>query len=153
MKRRLFTSNTGFTLIELMAVVIIIIILVALMVFGASYANRKAATEQTAAEIKTLQSALETYKNDNGTYPTCASGNNLGVLLGKYLTSWPTTRITGNTLLKDPFFIDYQYRYPGTINTTNNLAPGASGGYDLWSCGPNRNNDNGDYDDIASWNR
>jgi len=72
------------------------------------------------------------------------------------LTSWPTTRISGN-ILKDPFFIPFNYRYPGTINTTNNLAPGASGGYDLWSCGPNRIDDtslnNTNNDDIASWNR
>ena len=152
MKKHLLTSNKGFTLVELMAVVIIIIILVGLMVFGASYANRKASTEHTAAEIKTLESALEAYRLDIGTYPTFTPpGNNLGVLLGKYLASWPTSRRTGNQLF-DPFFIAYNYRFPGTINTAS-PTNGASGGYDLWSSGPNRINDNGGNDDIASWTR
>ena len=63
------SSISGFTLIELMTVMSIIIILAGLVVGISSYANRSAIESRTKAEIKAMETALESYKADYGAYP------------------------------------------------------------------------------------
>lgn len=59
----------GFTLIELLAVITIIVILAGLTIGGMSYVNEKQAVEKAKVQIKLLESAIEEYKLDNGSYP------------------------------------------------------------------------------------
>ncbi len=69
-------ASSGFTLIELMAVVTIIVILAALVVGGLGYVTEKQATSKAKVQIALISKALEDYKLDNGTYPL--TGNTTG---------------------------------------------------------------------------
>jgi len=61
--------DNGFTLLELMTVMIIIAVLAALVLKAAGYAQNKAARSRAASEIAAISTALEGYKADNGEYP------------------------------------------------------------------------------------
>jgi prepilin-type N-terminal cleavage/methylation domain-containing protein len=61
---------SAFTLIELLAVMTIILILAGLILSIAGNANYKAATSRAQGEIQAISTALESYKTDNGAYPS-----------------------------------------------------------------------------------
>ncbi|MGB2091877.1 MAG: type II secretion system protein, partial [Akkermansiaceae bacterium] len=65
-------SCPGFTLIELMMVVAIIAVLASLTIGGLRYYDEKTKYSRTEVLIKSIESALEEYKRDNGAYPTGA---------------------------------------------------------------------------------
>ena len=130
-------ARKGFTLIELMLVVIIIGVLSAMVVprlVGRSEQTRVAAA---IADIESnISVALDLYELDNGAYPP-----DLSALMrepspappnwnGPYLKKRP----------KDPWGEEYQYKFPGEQN---------KGSYDLWSYGKDRVA--GGDDDVANW--
>lgn len=60
---------SGFTLIELMVVIIVIGIVGGIVFGGAGYIFEKQAINQAGSEIEVLKVALEEYKRENGNYP------------------------------------------------------------------------------------
>ncbi|MBL7156754.1 MAG: type II secretion system major pseudopilin GspG [Candidatus Omnitrophica bacterium] len=131
-------SLTGFTLVELMLVVIIISILVAMVMPRLAGRTEQAREAAAKADIElNIGSALDLYELDNGAYPKTEEG--LNALLTKP-TSAPNWR--GPYLKKrpvDPWGNPYVYKYPGTRNVD----------YDLYSYG--RNGVEGGDDDITNW--
>lgn len=82
MKRK--NNKKGFTLVELMVVVVIIGILVAIAVPVYNGAQRSARTSAVAANVRTLEGAVELYKSENGNaIPTQTD------LEGSYVKTWP----------------------------------------------------------------
>ena len=69
MKTNSRPGYSGFTLIELMAVITIIVILAGLVVGGLRFVNDRQAKEKAKVQIALLSKALEEYKLDNGQYP------------------------------------------------------------------------------------
>jgi prepilin-type N-terminal cleavage/methylation domain-containing protein len=65
--------NAAFTIIELLIVMTIILVLAGLILATAGYVQKKGARSRTEAEIAAMSAALESYKADNGVYPTEAS--------------------------------------------------------------------------------
>jgi general secretion pathway protein G len=127
------TSSEGFTLIELLIVITIIAILASLVLAAAGSVQKKGARSRTEAEIAAMGAALESYKADNGDYPSNSVSTNSAALVtnlmpssGKVYFEFKTKSLTNNNFL-DPFGSSYNYRYPGLPNQsgTNN--------YDLWS--------------------
>lgn len=133
----------GFTLVEIMVVVVIIGILGALVV--PKLLGRTGESRVTAArtDIKTLKSALQLYKLDNQRYPTTEQG--LQALVQK-----PTSGPAANgwkeggyieRLPKDPWGNAYQY-----------LSPGLHGDIDIFSLGADgQPGGTGEDADVGSW--
>ena len=133
----------GFTLIEIMVVVVIMGILAALVVpklMGRADDARIAAAKQ---DISTMMQALKLYKLDNQRYPTTEQG--LTALINKP-TSGPAANgwKTGgylDKLPKDPWGNSYQF-----------LSPGIKGEVDIFTLGADgQPGGTGNDADIGSW--
>lgn len=70
-------SCAGFTIIELLIVISITIVLAGLILATSGYVAKKGARSRAEAEIAAMSAALESYKADNGIYPTNSETNNL----------------------------------------------------------------------------
>jgi type II secretory pathway pseudopilin PulG len=71
-RRSLFRAEGAMTIIELLVVIIIILILAGLVLSIGSYVQNKGARARAETEIAAISAALESYKADNGIYPTDA---------------------------------------------------------------------------------
>ncbi|MFB3895031.1 MAG: type II secretion system major pseudopilin GspG [bacterium] len=136
-------NQKGFTLIEIMVVVIIIGVLAALVVPQFTGRTERARIAAAKTQIDSLFStALDMYEADNGTYPSTDQG--LAALRVQPTTDPAPKNWKGPYLKKDvpldPWGNAYVYTYPGTHNTA---------GYDLYSYGPD--GQDGTDDDIANW--
>ncbi|MCG8589936.1 MAG: type II secretion system major pseudopilin GspG [Proteobacteria bacterium] len=123
-------GRRGFTLIEIMAVVLIMGLLIGLVGYNVFANVDKARVATTKAQMKTVETALENFRLDNSRYPTSDQG--LEALIRKP-SSGPEPRnyppdgyLQKASALKDAWGETFQYRYPGTHNTRS---------YDLWSLG------------------
>jgi type II secretory pathway pseudopilin PulG len=65
-----FRAEGAFTIIELLVVITIIVILAGLILSTIGYVQKKGARARAEAEIAAMSAALESYKADNGIYPT-----------------------------------------------------------------------------------
>jgi general secretion pathway protein G len=127
--------QSGFTLIEIMVVVIIIGILMSLVGANVFSGLETAETTGTKGQIKNIETALSLYRLNNGRYPTNEEG--LQILVkpadgqSVYIKAIP----------KDQWDNAYQYR-----------TPGQNGDYDLWSYGRDgQEGGDGMDSDIGNW--
>jgi len=114
-------SQRGFTLIEIMVVVVIIGLLAAIIAPNVIGNIDKALVTRTQGDIRSIETALNLYRLDNFRYPTTDEG--LQVLVagsgeGKnYLSSVPA----------DPWSNPYLYIYPGQQREFDVFSYGADG--------------------------
>lgn len=124
--RKLQGRQAGFTLIEIMVVVIIIGLLAGIVVPNVMDSLDKANVQKARADFKTLQTALKLYRIDNFNYPSTEQG--LEALVSKPSIAPIPRNYKSNgyieTLPKDPWGSDYQY-----------MSPGESHEYDIYSLG------------------
>jgi len=144
MKKKLsFFRNRGFSLIEIILVVIIIATLSAMVVPRLTGRSEQARQAATKADIEVnIPTALKLYELDNGFFPTTAQG--LIALLQKPTTTPMPENWTGPYLEKlpvDSWGRPYQYLSPG-INRPHD--------YDLFSFGKDPKPDAAK-DDIVNW--
>lgn len=130
----------GFTLMELL-IVLVIIGLLAALVGPTLYQRIKPAKESAArAQIENFATALDSFYIDTGRYPTTQEGLKALRAKPESLEKW-----NGPYLKKevpaDPWGNPYQFR-----------APGRSGGYEIVSYGADgREGGEGEHADINSW--
>lgn len=130
------STQNGFTLIEIMVVIVIIGILATLVVPKIMGRPDEARIVSAKHDVSTLVQALKLYKLDNGRYPTTEQG--LNALVSKPSTDpLPMNWKLGGYLDKlpqDPWGIAYQYSNPGTHNNEIDVysfgADGKPGGTD-----------------------
>ena len=102
-------AERGFTLVELLIVIVILGILAGIVVFAVGGATTNAKTTGCAAEKTTLSDALETYKSNVGTYPTAAAAGGGSHVAMDLLTGNAATVPSFGTLLKsvpDDYTVD-----------------------------------------------
>ena len=117
----------GFTLIELMVVVVIIGVLAALIVPNVLDRLDQAKVEAARANIATLMGALDMYKIDNQRFPTAEQG--LQSLVAKPSTGPipPNWKPYLKKLPDDPWGKPYQYANPGVKGPIDVFSLGADG--------------------------
>jgi len=126
--------NRGFTLIEIMVVVVIISVLIGLVAPNIMGRVDEAKVTAAKADIATMSQALDMYRIDNGHYPSTEQG--LVSLVQKPSGSpepknWsPSGYMKKKELPKDPWGNDYEYmRYPdGRFELLSYGADGREGG-------------------------
>jgi general secretion pathway protein G len=106
------TRRRGFTLIELMVVILILAVLAALIV--PKVINRGAQSKVAAAhaDIATLSGMLNTFKLDNDRYPTTEEGLQALRVAPSDAKNWKGPYST-KEIPNDPWDHPYEYSYPG----------------------------------------
>jgi prepilin-type N-terminal cleavage/methylation domain-containing protein len=86
----------GFTLIELLIVIVILAILAAIVVFAVGTSTSNAVTASCRADVKSVETAVESYHAQTGAFPA-GSANLLvsvstgGSTVGPWLRAWPSS--------------------------------------------------------------
>jgi general secretion pathway protein G len=136
--------SAGFTLLEIMVVVVILGILAALVAPNVIRRIDDAQVAKVKQDIRNYETALNLYRMDNFKYPT----NDQGLQALVTQPNDPTVRNWKpggyiNGIKKDPWGNDYQYVNPGTHG----------GEYDLFTLGAdNQEGGEGTNADFGNWN-
>ena len=110
-------QSPGFSLIELMIVVVILGLMATLLVPRIMDRPEEARAAKARMDIRTLESALRLYRLDNGLYPTTEQG--LAALISKPERGVlprnfrPGGYLEASSVPKDPWGNEYRYRSPG----------------------------------------
>lgn len=137
-------GRRGFTLIEILVVIVVIAILASLVAPNIFQHVGAAKSSTAKAQIEMLGAALDSYRLDNGTYPSTQQGLDA---LWTQPTIDPPANWRGPYLRKpvplDPWGHPYSYQFPGQQNPR---------GYDLLTYGlDGQPGGDGENADIVSW--
>ena len=128
----------GFTLIELMLVVIIIGILVAMIAPRMSGRSEQARVAVAQADVDlNVATALKLYELDNGAYPTTDEGLDALLTAPSTAKNWKGPYLEKKPV--DPWGNQYKYKCPGTHRPHD---------YDLYSLGKDNTESE---DDVNNW--
>jgi general secretion pathway protein G len=138
--RRAGAAEGGFTLVELLVVMVILGLLAALVVPSYLGRERKARAQAAQTQIQLLGTALDTLRLDAGRYPTTQEGLEALREPAPALAGWDGPYLKKAVPL-DPWGREYIYK-----------SPGEHGEYDLYSYGSD-GSPGGDSDaaDLTSW--
>ncbi|WP_144211886.1 type II secretion system major pseudopilin GspG [Shewanella donghaensis] len=134
-------KQAGFTLLEVMVVIVILGILASMVVPNLMGNKDKADIQKAVSDIVALENTLDMYRLDNSIYPTTDQG--LDALIQKPTSSPEPRNYRDEGYIKrlpqDPWRNDYYL-----------LSPGENGRIDIFSAGPD--GQVGTEDDIGNWN-
>lgn len=132
---KLAINQRGFTIVELLVVIVVIAILVALTLPNLFGLQKRARDDARKNDLKNLQQALETYYNDNNRYPAALSAlatqyintvptdpKNTGSYVYTYTPSPSGCATTGGTACSS-------YTLSATLENTSDPAAGSGGAY------------------------
>ena len=121
---RALGGSRGFSLIELLVVIIILGLLAGLV--GPRLFSRVGQSKQAAAraQIELFGAALDQYRLDVGSYPPAAAGLE-ALVSNQNIPNWNGPYLKKNAVPLDPWGKPYQYK----------CCPGEHGDFDIWSLG------------------
>ena len=135
------TRQAGFTILEVMVVIVIIGLIATMVVPNIIGSQDRANVQKAVADITSLETNLKMYKMDNYNYPTTEQGlealvseTDVEPLPRRFPEDGYITRLPS-----DPWGNEYQL-----------LNPGENGKIDIFSMGPD--GEAGTDDDIGNWN-
>ncbi len=137
-------EESGFTLVELMVVIVIIGLLATIVAINVLPNLGKANTGKARTDIATLEQALEYYRLDNMSYPRTEQGLEALVSAPSGLAQPGRYNSAGyiKKLPNDPWGAPYEYAAPGTHG----------GPFDIFSLGADgQTGGEGENADIGSW--
>lgn len=136
----------GFTLTEILIALAIVAIMGTFVTLSFMGNVDKANVQKLKGDLNTLKTALQSYKIDNGTYPSTEQG--LQALIHRPTSepiphNYPSAGYLGSSAIpKDPWQREYIYIYPGR-----------HGDFDLYTLGNDgREGGEGENKDIGTWN-
>jgi len=143
--RELAGNTRGFTLIEIMVVMVILGILAGLIVPRIMDRPEEARRTKAAIQIQSIEQALKLYKLDDGRYPSTEQGLQALVeapSVGRLAKKWRKHGyLDKGKVPMDPWGYDFIY-----------ISPGLHGDFDLMSYGPDGEPGGEDMDaDINNW--
>jgi general secretion pathway protein G len=134
-------KTQGFTLLEVMVVIVILGILASMVVPNLMGNLDKANLQKAVSDVGQIETLLDNYRVDNYNYPTTEQGlealieeTDIEPLARRFPRGGYTKRLP-----QDPWGNDYLF-----------LNPGENGDYDIFSTGPD--GEAGTEDDIGNWN-
>ena len=101
-RRRVPDRERGFSLVELMVVIVIIGLLATVVIINVMPAADRAATTKARADISSLEQAIEMYRLDHMAYPDADEGLQ-ALVAGNFIRRLPN----------DPWGQPYRYEVPG----------------------------------------
>lgn len=123
-------NQKGFTLVEVMVVVIIITLMGAIVAPTVFNQLRKAEEKRVEADLRAIESALKLYRLDNFAYPSQSQGLQALVTEPTGARAWRGPYL--ESLPRDAWDNEYQYRNPATQSTDFDIysfgADGVAGG-------------------------
>ena len=131
----------GFTLLELMVVLLILSLLASIAAPRVAKYLRKAKTDTAKIQVDALGAAVDSFNIDNGRFPTDQEG--LKALMDRPdgLTTWDGPYLKKRESLTDPWGHAYLYRHPGQ-----------KGEFDIYTLGSDdKEGGEGDARDIGNW--
>ena len=132
-------GERGFTLVELLVVMVILGLLAALVVPAYLGRERKARSQAARTQIELLGTALDTFRLDVGRYPNSQEGLN-ALQEGRGIPGWDGPYLKKG-VPQDPWGRPFLY-----------VSPGEHGEYDLFTYGADgAPGGDGDGRDLASW--
>ncbi len=138
-RRGILRNRRGFTLVELLVVMVIIGLLAALVAPRLFQKVGKGKQSAAKAQIELLGAALDQFALDTGDYPTTSEGLN-ALITSSGSDAWDGPYLK-KALPMDPWGKPYQYQ-----------SPGSHGDYDMFSYGKDgMQGGDGEAKDIVSW--
>lgn len=139
-RRERLSEDAGFSLIELMVVIVIMGLLTTIVVVNVLPSQDRAMVEKARADVRMIEQAIEMYRIDTRRYPSLEEG--LDILAAPPAGSTLRTESYIRNLPLDPWGNPYQYLYPGE-----------NGAFDVFSFGADgRSGGDGLNADIGNWN-
>jgi general secretion pathway protein G len=120
-------ATRGFTLVELLLVLVILGVLAAIVVPKFSGRTEQAKEQAARTQISTFQTSLGTFEVDNGYYPKGRQGLQELIVRPRDAQNWRGPYLQTDRIPLDPWGNEYVYECPGKHNPDS---------YDISSAGP-----------------
>ncbi len=120
-------AHAGFTLVELLLVLVILGILAAIVIPKFSGRTEQAKEQAVRTQLSTFRTALDAFEVDNGYYPKGKNGLQDLIVRPRDAQNWRGPYLQTDRIPQDPWGGEYLYECPGRHNPDS---------YDVSSMGP-----------------
>jgi general secretion pathway protein G len=138
-KRSQRRRDAGFTLMEVLLVLVILVILGSMAVGMFTGVQEQAEKDAARSQVATFKRQVQIYRQQLGQYPTSLQDLIVQPTNLSKPERW-SKLLDVNEVPLDPWGNQYQFQAPGKINVDS---------FDVWSMGPDRAS--GSEDDIGNW--